>query len=263
MNHFVDIHNHMAWGVDDGMESRDNAIIALSNAHKDGITEIIATPHFVPGQYDQKKIDEINERIHELKELAETYHIEIYTGAELFLNSGYLDMIDEGKCPSLAESKYILCEFDVRKELPIHNYDVEDKLYEISIRGYIPIIAHVERYFHKKIDLSRIQKWIDMGCVIQINRTSLLGMHGSVCKDNSQRLLENNLVHLVATDTHRCVGERICQMSDVYGYIKDHYGLESAEILCKRNPMHIINNQNLEWIETKKQSVWKRMFGRS
>lgn len=262
MSGYIDIHNHMAWCVDDGMDSKENALLALENAQKDGVESILVTPHYVPGQYDQAKVTEIKERIEELKEAAKPYGITIYAGAELFLNSSYLDMLDDGLCPSLADSKYLLCEFDVRKELSDSN-EVEDKLYEIKVRGFVPLVAHVERYFHQKIDLARVQEWIDMGCKIQVNRTSILGMHGAVCQDNAIKLLEHAMVDVVASDTHRCSGERICKFSDVYEWLKKHYGEQCAEILCKQNPAHILQNEALEQIIIEKKSLMKRLFGRS
>lgn len=262
MSGYIDIHNHMAWGVDDGMDSEENAKIALANAQKDGIKAIIATPHYVPGQYTIEKIKEIDARIKELMSVAKAYDIEIYQGAELFLNSSYLDMLDEKLCPSLADSKYLLCEFDVRKELPKGD-EVEDKLYEIKIRGFIPVVAHVERYFHNKLDLNRVQDWISSGYKIQVNRTSLLGMHGDVCRDNAIRLLENGMVHVIASDTHRCNGDRICKFSDAYAWLSKHYGEPCAEILCKRNPAHILQREALENIVIEKKSFIKRLFGRS
>ena len=262
MAQFIDVHNHLAWGIDDGMENEEHAQITLQNAQADGVSAIIATPHFVPGQFDQEMSEQAYARIQDLAELAKSYGITVYRGAEMFLNNDYLDMLDDGLCPSMADSKYLLCEFDVRKELTKRSEEVEDKLYEIKVRDYIPIIAHVERYFHKKIDLERVKSWIDMGCVIQINRTSLLGMHGEASQDNALKLLENNMVHLVATDTHRSHGPRTCKMSDAYAFISEHYGERNAQILCYDNPNHIIHDEPLESIKVEKQSFFKRLFGR-
>lgn len=262
MSGYIDIHNHMAWCVDDGMDSREHAMTALANAQRDGVISIIATPHYVPAQYDEAKITEIQSRIEELTLLAKDYDIEIHNGAELFLNSEYLDMLDDELCPSLANSKYLLCEFDVRKDLP-NSDEVEDKLYEIKVRGYVPVVAHVERYFHTKLDVQRVKEWIKMGCIIQVNRTSILGLHGNVCKDNAIALLEHSLVHVIASDTHRCEGSRICKFSDVYEWLKKHYGEQCAEILCKINPAHILQNEALEQVVIEKKSFMKRLFGRS
>lgn len=263
MGNFIDVHNHLAWGIDDGMENKENAENALRSAKDDGINELIVTPHFIPEQYSQADIDRNHQRVLELIELARTFDIQVSEGAELFLNNEYLDVLDQHRCPSLAASRYLLCEFNVRNEISHDGGEAEDKLYEIKIRKYVPVIAHVERYFHSKIDLERISSWINMGYVIQVNRTSLLGMHGAVCKENAIRLLEHNMVHIVASDAHRCNGSRVCKLSDAYEYIAKHYGQDNAEILCCRNPKHILNDEALETINVKKHSLFKRLFGRS
>lgn len=262
MNGFIDIHNHCAWDIDDGMESEEKACISLQQAQQDGITAIIATPHFVPGLYSEQDIFEINARIHELKSLAEQYGIQIYSGAEVFLNSSYLDMIDSKLFNTLAESDYVLVEFDVRKELGSED-EVEDKLYEIAIRGYTPIIAHVERYFHGQVNMKRVEGWIKQGYGIQINRTSLNGAHGSICKEHAQQLLDAGFVHVIASDTHRSNGTRICKLSDVYASIMHTYGKQTADILCIENPKRIIANQELQCIPVVKKSMLKRLWKRS
>lgn len=78
---FIDIHNHTAWEIDDGMPSKEDAIQSLEQAKKDGITAMISTPHFVPGTQKDAEIHMINERIQELKELANSYDISVYSGS--------------------------------------------------------------------------------------------------------------------------------------------------------------------------------------
>lgn len=80
-----------------------------------------------------------------------------------FLNQSYLDMINDKMINSINNTKYVLVEFDVRKELSSRTESVEDKLYENSIRGYIPVIAHVERYFHGKLDFDCVSEWLNLG----------------------------------------------------------------------------------------------------
>lgn len=257
---FIDAHNHMAWDIDDGFPGMGDSEAALRRMEKDNIDKMIATPHFVPGQLDEESVREMNERIQDLKMLARPYGVEVYKGCELFLNHEYLDVLDSELYNTLADSHYLLCEFDVRKNIA-HNEEAEDMLYEITVRGLIPVIAHAERYFHDGIDLKRISEWIDMGCVMQINRTSILGMHGSVVQKNAHKLIENGLAHLIASDAHRAEGNRICLMSDVYRYVSDTYGTANADILMKINPQHIINDEELEVIQVqKKKSIFKKLW---
>lgn len=259
MSGFVDIHTHLAWDIDDGFLDKEATMNALASMQKDGITTAITTPHVVPGQINEELFEVMKQRMKEVRELAADYNITIFEGCELFLNASYLEVLDSMQYFSLANSEYILVEFDVRKNM-IENNDAEDILYEITIRDKVPIIAHVERYFHDDIDIERVQQWVDMGCFIQINRTSLLGMHGATIKKNAEKLLQNGLAHVVASDAHRDKGNRICKLSDAYELLHKKMGQEIADILCKRNPEHILQNEELESIEVKKTSVFKRLW---
>ena len=50
MAKYIDLHSHIAWGIDDGMPSIEDAVKALELAKDDGIVGICSTPHFIPGQ---------------------------------------------------------------------------------------------------------------------------------------------------------------------------------------------------------------------
>ena len=255
---FIDIHNHTAWEIDDGMPSKEDAILTLEQAKKDGITAIISTPHFVPATQEEADIQNMNKRIQELKELAGSYGISVYSGSEVFLNHDYLEMIDRKQFNTLAGSHYILVEFDVRRNMDNNDY-AEDYLYELAVRDYIPIIAHVERYFPKGIDLNRVQSWIDMGCYVQVNRTSILGTHGDVCRKNADKLLTEGMVHVIASDAHRSQGHRITKLSDVYEEIAKDYGKENAALLLRDNPNHILHDEELEEMQKiKKKSLFDK-----
>lgn len=252
---FIDIHSHIAWDIDDGMDTKEHAIEALKSATNDGIKRIISTPHFVPGSQEKNEVELMQKRMHELKELGKQYSIEIYTGCELFLNDSYLDMIQKGLVCPLANSSYLLCEYDVRKDIT-HNPDANDKLYEISVRNYTPVIAHVERYFHNEIDLAMVREWVENGYVIQVNRSSLVGIHGKQIKKNALKLINEGLVHVVASDAHRAKGARVEILSDAYEIVKEIVGQNNADLLFYRNPMHILQNEEIENMEVIKRKSW-------
>ena len=52
MAKYIDLHSHIAWGIDDGMPCVEDAVSSLESAKKDGIVGICSTPHFIPGQLD-------------------------------------------------------------------------------------------------------------------------------------------------------------------------------------------------------------------
>lgn len=252
MAKFIDIHSHIAWGIDDGMPSVEDAQSSLELARIDGIVGICSTPHFIPGQLDLSIYDEIVSRQLELKEMSS---IPIYCGGEVMMNSEFIDGMDLDLYPTLNGSRYMLVEYNVLRD--IHSIEYRDDcLYELKVRGYIPVIAHIERYFHSELDYSIIENWIDMGCVLQINRTSILGMHGKKIQSNALSFLDNGYCDVIGTDTHRSSGSRISMLSDVYSVVGKRIGFDNADILMYTNPKRILEDKdilNIEVVKKKKR----------
>ena len=255
---YVDLHSHIAWEIDDGMPSMQDANIALQQAKKDGIIAIASTPHIVPGQTSLQNLQYIYKRQLELSQLAKNYQIQIFHGAEMFMNNDFFQALEQNMYLTINASKYMLCEFDVRKDISqIEN--PEDFFYEIQVRNMIPLLAHVERYFHKGVDLQQIQSWKQMGILIQVNRTSLLGLHGKTIQKNAWDLLENGYASIICTDTHRAQGNRVEILSDIYQEVYERLGADNAKRLFYTNPAHILNNEKVEPCTPIKRK--KRLFG--
>lgn len=152
--------------------------------------------------------------------------------------------MDLGLYPTLNGSRYMLVEYNVLHD--IHSIDYRDDcLYELKVKGFVPVIAHIERYFHSGLDYSIIDNWIDMGCVLQINRTSILGMHGKSIQSNALSLLDDGYCDLIGTDTHRSSGNRISKLSDVYAVVGKRIGFDNADILFYENPKRILSDMDI------------------
>ena len=260
---FVDIHGHYAWNVDDGIRSREEAEKALKSAKEANIDTIVATPHIIPGRQTLKDINRIKDRINELKVLANKYNIAVYEGCELFLNEDTVSALNEGVYIPIEKTKYLLCEFDVRHELDDDERKVEERLHEIRVRGYIPLIAHVERYFHGKIDIDRVQYFIDNGCAIQLNASSLIGIMGKHAKQNALILIDEGMAHVISTDTHRASGGRTpATMCNCYQELEKEYSEEILQLLMHDNAMHIISDEPVEFIEPTKRSFLSKLLKR-
>lgn len=260
MREFTDIHSHIAWDIDDGIPSENDARVCLQQAYEDGIRNIIFTPHIVPGHQTDEELMQIDSRLQEAIQLAQEYQIRAFAGGEVFMNSSYDVMLEKNWHRDMNSTNYILVEFDTRMQLPDES-QVEDRLYELRIKGYTPIIAHAERYFPHGVDMDRIYDWIESGYYIQINRSSLVGGHGKTNEKNAWTIIENSAAHIVASDVHRTKGNRIVKLSDAYEMIKKRCGEAAAEQLCCENPLNIIKGLPIATITVKKQSFLKRMFG--
>ena len=241
---FIDLHSHIAWDVDDGIKSKEDAIKALEQAKEDGIVGICSTPHVICGKTDTVAFQNILLRQQELMEIAKEMGVYIYSGAEMFMNIDFLDSLDNGIFQTLNESRYMLVEFDLSRDIHYISY-IDEYLDELFCRGFIPIIAHVERFFPTGLDLEMVENWLEMGCLLQTNRTSLMGFQGKVIQRNAHHLVKNKMIHLVASDTHRTVGNRIEKLSDAYQVVIKLTDTEYADQLFLRNPLIILDDEVL------------------
>ncbi|MDB7951530.1 tyrosine-protein phosphatase [Faecalitalea cylindroides] len=241
---FIDLHSHIAWDVDDGIKTKEDAIKALEQAIEDGIMGICSTPHVICGKTDTNAFQNILLRQQELMEIAKKMGVYIYSGAEMFMNIDFLDSLDNGIFQTLNESRYMLVEFDLSRDIHYISY-IDEYLNELFCRGFIPIIAHVERFFPTGLDLEMVENWLDMGCLLQTNRTSLMGFQGKVIQRNAHHLVKNKMIHLVASDTHRTVGNRIEKLSDAYQVVIKLTDTEYADQLFLRNPLIILDDEVL------------------
>lgn len=241
---FIDLHSHIAWDVDDGIKSKEDAIKALEQAIEDGIMGICSTPHVICGKTDTNAFQNILLRQQELMEIAREMGVYIYSGAEMFMNIDFLDSLDNGIFQTLNESRYMLVEFDLSRDIHYISY-IDEYLDELFCRGFIPIIAHVERFFPTGLDLEMVENWLEMGCLLQTNRTSLMGFQGKVIQRNAHHLVKNKMIHLVASDTHRTVGNRIEKLSDAYQVVIKLTDTEYADQLFLRNPLIILDDEVL------------------
>ncbi|MCD7810030.1 MAG: capsular biosynthesis protein [Erysipelotrichaceae bacterium] len=258
---YIDIHGHYAWNIDDGMPSKEDAIKALDKAKNIGIVGIAATPHLVCGKHNGDDVLRFKARIEELAQIGKEKDIAIFHGAELFLNDEYMSQLKNEWLIPYEGTHTLLCEFDVRKN---HHSDdeFEERLYEVSHAGYKVLIAHIERYFRGGIDIERVENLVDNGYMIQVNSTSFLGVHGKTMQENAYELLRHNLIHCIATDTHRAQSERSPNLDKVYQLLKKEISEDDLDILMYRNPMHILKDENVETTHYVKKGLFSNLMKR-
>lgn len=256
----IDIHCHILPNVDDGSESLEESIAMAKIAESEGITKIVNTSH-CHFDFKYKKGNELKLELEKFNQVLkeENINIEVLLGNELYYTSDLIERFNELDFFSMNNSKYILMEFS-----PINfPKNIEDVIYEIKIRGYIPIIAHAERYKQVQEDVNIVLDCIKEGALIQVNASSILGKNGEKAEDTSKKLLDNNMVHFVATDAHSS-NRRRPLIKDSYNYILKNYGKEVSEKLFIENPTAVIENRDISILNPtkyeEKRSFLKRLF---
>ncbi len=243
---FIDLHGHYAWNIDDGIRNKKEAIEALQIVKNQGIIEIVATPHIECKSINKQSYQKILERIENLQELGYHYGINVKSGCELKLDENISSVLSKRLFIPIENTKYILCEYDLRKSTSEFIEEFDGLLLEVINDGYIPIVAHIERYFYEELDIAFIKYLIELGCIIQINTTSVLGLGNIEHHKNALKLLDEQLVHIIATDTHRSHGIRSPNMKECQKYLyKQGYQEKYIQLLMHENPKRIINNNKI------------------
>ena len=222
----IDIHSHVIPRVDDGSKSLEDSLKLLKTAEEDGVTDLICTPHYRRSFFETPKA-KIEEKFEELK-AANNTKVNIYLGQEIAYSRDIYGKLERGELLTYNGTKYILLEFNYTNFV-----DVSGVCFECKIRGFKPIIAHIERYDY--LSLKDVIELYDNGFLIQVNASSLL--FGSHYRGKVKKYLKNDLVHFIANDIH--VGRDYC-MAKAYNIVKSKYGEERAEALFNENAKILI-----------------------
>lgn len=140
----IDIHTHILPEMDDGPDDIAESLAIAKKSEKDGITSLIATPHFLETKDQKYRIALVKDKIVELENLfrKNKINVKLYPGSEVFLTKDLGKKVYEQQILSLNNTRYILVEFPFQ-HIP---YYVNDVFNDLHILGYTPIIAHPERY---------------------------------------------------------------------------------------------------------------------
>jgi protein-tyrosine phosphatase len=227
-----DIHNHLLYGIDDGAKTIEDSERLLKEMEDNHITDIMFTPHYIIGsQYNannakKKKL---------LNELKKKTKINLYYGNEVYIDNDIVPYIEKGEIASLNDSRYILVEFPLNEKL-----DCAFTLIQNVIKcGYVPIIAHPERYHYYDI-----QFFIDLikeGCLLQGNITSLCGKYGKEAKHNLELLVKKNMIHFMGTDTHMDV----FPLNECYEALSSIVSKEMYKDITANNFLKVVNNKKI------------------
>ncbi len=195
-----DTHFHLVPGVDDGAADLDMAKVLLCRAWDQGVRAIVATPHSNAFEEDP---DRVRRNFAQLQGFCCRFFPELtlYLGCEVYCTPAsmgrVLEMLEAGTLPSLNGTRYVLTEFSMWAE-PEGAVDCARRLLEA---GWIPVIAHVERYRGLRGAPTRALK--AMGCRLQVNVYSLYDEADEAMKAWARELVTERLVDFLGSDAHR------------------------------------------------------------
>jgi len=195
-----DMHSHFIPGVDDGAQTMDDSLQLLQKMQALGYKKCITTPHIKMDIYpnSEEKLRRVFDQLQEEKVRA-GIGIEVELAAEYYLDDTFAERLKDRELLCFGKQRYVLMEFSFTTP-PVFE---EDTFKRVLDRGYIPILAHFERYlyFHGKAEVA--EKYRKMGVNTQMNLLSLTGHYGPDIRKQAERMVDDCLFDFVGTDAHR------------------------------------------------------------
>ena len=238
----VDIHAHIIPGVDDGSDSVEESLAMIRQAYEGGTRSMVMTPHYL--NKNQCRFDVSKQQLEsfgkQLQEECESQGIKVslYQGAEHFGVTEIGRIADEGGIIPINNSRYVLIEFDFDDEFQRVSY----VLSQLMQFHYIPIIAHPERYNFLFENPSDAYGLLEKGCLLQVNKGSPLGKYGPQAQRLSKWLLDNHLVHFVASDCHSPY-QRTPEMQQAHEMLTYRLGMSYVNRIFNENPLRVIRDE--------------------
>ena len=192
---FTDCHCHLLPGVDDGVQTMDEALRILAEYERLGIREVWLTPHIMEDMPNTTA--RLRERFAELQ-AAYAGSITLHLASENMLDNLFVERLEKGDLLPIGNDKNCLL---VETSFFNPSMGLYDILFRIQTKGYHPVLAHPERYVY--MDNAHYARLKDMGIRFQLNLFSLAGLYGDGVRKKAEKLLCGGMYDLAGTDTHQ------------------------------------------------------------
>ena len=192
---FTDYHSHILPGVDDGVQTMDEALEILRLYEELGVKAVWLTPHIM--EDIPNTTAHLRDRFAELQ-AAYTGGVQLHLAAENMLDNLFGERLEKNDLLPLGEnSDHLLVETSYFSP-PM---GLSNILLRIKTKGYYPVLAHPERYLY--MGETDYRQLLGMGVKFQLNLFSLTDTYGKTTKKKAEWLMKNKFYHLCGSDIHQ------------------------------------------------------------
>jgi tyrosine-protein phosphatase YwqE len=195
---YVDIHSHLLPGIDDGAKTIVETLSLTTEMVKMGFGQAVTTPHVMSSVWEntRREIEEL--QVSTSKTIKESLpNFSCKAAAEYFLDSNFHRLLQTEPLLTIKDN-YVLIEMSYIAP-PIQIFEI---LFDMQVAGYVPVLAHPERYTYYHSDSSHYRKLKNAGCKFQMNLLSVVGYYGKTVAESAARLLRDGLIDFVGSDIH-------------------------------------------------------------
>ncbi|MGV6826749.1 MAG: tyrosine-protein phosphatase [bacterium] len=265
-----DLHCHMLPAIDDGAKDLQTALQMARMAADDGITHLACTPHIYPGLFENT-VSGIKSALADFQKHLEDAQIplQLSYGADIQVGPELVSGLRSGTLPSVNETRYFL--FEPPHHIPLKSF--RPMVFDAVAAGYVPIITHPERlswiedYYDDFLAVAEVGGWMQLTC------GSVTGRFGKRPKYWAERMLDDGIVYLLATDAHN-LSSRPPLMAESEVAAAKWVGDEEASLLVRGRTAAIWNDvdpskiprppgygDDGKLLPKKKKGLFNRLFG--
>ena len=239
----VDLHCHIAPGVDDGAGNMKMALQMLHMEADQGVRHIACTSHSSDGRHVGYR--------QSLKLLQQEWAkqgrgLTLYPGCEIYCPmetpESVLRKVQSKEYALLGNSGYMLLEFAPDSESR-YILDFVRRILDLAAvsdsKAKHVVLAHLERYESLADDEAALNTLLAWGCRIQINAFSLAEELNPSMKAFARRLLAERKVSFLGSDAHRTDHRPPCVKNGIR-YVYDHCDVDYANAVCYENAKQLL-----------------------
>jgi protein-tyrosine phosphatase len=259
----ADLHSHLVPGVDDGARTLEEALNGVGRMVDAGVDRIVTTPHF-----DASLLRDAHRRDARLEQIDEAFGVfeaavaeahpalVLERGHEVMLDDPFPDLSDDRL--RLAGSQCVLVEWPGLRIPP----GTPEVIARIRAQGWIPIIAHPERYQGILREFALVSAWRRAGAYLQMNHGSLLARYGPGVQAAAFRLLEGGWVDVLSSDFHSRSHLPVF-VDEARAWFEERGQEEVFDLLVRVNPDLLLSDEPPDAVPsfTIERGFWDRLTG--
>jgi protein-tyrosine phosphatase len=258
----IDLHCHILPGIDDGPKDLDESLEMARIYVEAGYSQVVATPHQVPGTTWMSSIEDIKQKIVELNHAlnSEDIELEVLPGMEIAFDPIIIDLLKNGELLTLGQSSYVLI------EAPFQQFPLgwEQMIFAVLSKGYSILLAHPERCAQLAARPNLVDRMVESGIYFQVNWDSFLGYNGRQALRMARYMADKGYIHCLATDSHNPKDRHAAHVKFAAVKIKKLIGHQNLQIIASENPQRVLRGIRVLPMEipnsikkAKKESKWR------
>jgi len=189
----TDSHSHILPGVDDGISAMEDSIAVLTEYERLQFSDVWLTPHIMEDVPNTTAA--LKEKYSELQE-AYNGPVKLHLGSENMIDNLFADRLKTNDFLPLYDNMLLVETSYFSPPMNLH-----DILHDIMSAGFVPLLAHPERYIY--MDKKEYAILHEMGVKMQLNILSLIGFYGKTAREKANNLVKSGYYSLFGSDLHR------------------------------------------------------------